>query len=61
MKTFISFLIAAILIGLVLFAIFYWLIKMDFRDAVSASMAGAVAGFVVDYVREIRKKKIAKH
>jgi len=57
MKTFISFFIAAILIAFVFFAIFYWLVKMEFTDALTTSISGTLAGVIVDSVRAIKKKR----
>lgn len=61
MKIFISFLIAAILLGVVLFSILYWLVKMDFNMAVITSISGALPAFIIDYIKERKKKRIAGH
>lgn len=58
MKIFISFLIVAILIGFVLFAILFWLFKMEYNNALITAFSGALAAFVVDYFRERRKRKL---
>lgn len=52
MKIVISFLIAALLVGFVLLAIFYWFVKMDFTNALIIGSSGAASAFVVDYIRE---------
>jgi hypothetical protein len=58
MKLFISFFIAAILIGFVLFAILFWLFKMEYNNALITVISGALAAFAVDYVKERRKRKL---
>ena len=57
MKTFIAFLLAAILIAVVLFAILYWLVKLDYTDAWITSISGTLAGVIVDSVRAIKKNR----
>ena len=57
MKTLISFLLAAILIAVVLFAILHWLIKLDFTNAWIVSISGTLTGVVFDSIREIKKKR----
>jgi len=58
MKMFISFLIAAILIGFALFATLFWLFKMEYNNALITALSGALAAFVIDYVKERRKRKL---
>ena len=58
MKMFISFLIAAILIGLVLFVILFWIVKMEFNTALIAALGGTLAGAIVDLFKEGRKRKL---
>jgi prolipoprotein diacylglyceryltransferase len=57
MKTFISFLIGAIIVGLVLFAILHWLFKIESKNAGIASFGGAFADFVISYVRQYRNNR----
>lgn len=58
MKTFISFLTAAFIVGLVFFAIFYWIVGKNFSEAIGIASSAALGGFIVDYVRERRKNRI---
>lgn len=58
MKMFISFLIAAILIGFVLFAILFWIVKMEFSVALIAALSGTLGGVIVDLFKERRKRKL---
>ncbi|HWI90918.1 MAG TPA: hypothetical protein VNT20_06550 [Flavisolibacter sp.] len=58
MKMFISFLIAAVSIGSALFAILFWLFKMEYSDALITSLSGALGAFVVDYAKERSKRKL---
>jgi len=57
MKTFISFFVVAILIGSACYALFYWVIKMDYIGALSSSIAVAVSGLVVDYLMKYTNSK----
>ena len=65
MKTFISFFIAAVIIGLLLFLVLYWIFKMELKDAKIAAISAACAGFVVDYVREYtnsrKRNRVKEH
>ena len=65
MKTFVSFFIAAVMVGLALFVILHWLFKMDIKDAWIASFSGAFADFVVSYIREYtnsrKKDRVKEH
>jgi hypothetical protein len=52
MKAFISFLITAVIMGLVCFGMLYLVLKMNYSEALTVSIAVAASGFMVDYVRE---------
>jgi hypothetical protein len=50
MKSFVSFFVVAVLSGFTCFVLLYWMIKMDYSGALTASISVAVAGFLVDYL-----------
>jgi len=60
MKQFLFFLVAALLVGFLIFAVFYWVAHWTFIDAVNIGACGAVGGLVGEYIKlyyERRKRE----
>ena len=57
MKYFFSLLLAAVFIGLVLFAAFFWMLKWSFADSLNVGFAGAIGGLAAEGVRFLRSGK----
>jgi hypothetical protein len=48
---------AAILIGFVCFAIFYWLVKFSLSEAIGLGSSAAISGIAIEYLSRYRRKK----
>jgi Kef-type K+ transport system membrane component KefB len=60
MKTLVSFFVIAVLTAVACFALLYGIFKLDYSDALVASVSVAVSGFVVDNLMKYtnsRKRK----
>lgn len=57
MKHVISLLIAALLIGSVLTAIFYWIVKWPLADAVGVGGSAAAGALVAEAIRAFTNKR----
>jgi hypothetical protein len=57
MKQFLFFLLAALLVGFLIFAVFYWVAHWTFRDAVNIGACGALGGMVAEYVKLYYEKR----
>lgn len=59
MKTVSSYIVAAVLIGLAVFAVFYWIFDFSVRESWILAVCGVFAGILSEYIRPlfIRKKK----
>ena len=51
MKYLISLIIAAVFIGFVCFAIFYWIFKMDILNAMNIAVCAASGGLIAEFIR----------
>ena len=57
MKYFFSLLVAAVLIGFLLFAAFFWILDWPFADALNVGFAAALGGLAAEGVRYFRSGK----
>jgi hypothetical protein len=54
-------LIAAIFIGFVCSAIFYWLVNFSISDAIGLGSSAAISGIATEYLnRYLKRKRIVK-
>jgi hypothetical protein len=60
LKNVVFIFIAAIIIGFVCFALFYWLMNFSFIDARILGISAAFSGAVVEFIKLYRKKRGAE-
>lgn len=53
MKKFISFFLAATIVGFICFALTYWVFSLNKSSALNIAIAAAVSGFVVEYFKPV--------
>jgi uncharacterized membrane protein YraQ (UPF0718 family) len=51
MKKFIIYLIAAIIIGIIIFIISYWVFSVEKHIAISLAISGAIPALIAEYLR----------
>ena len=57
MKRLFFLLIAALIVGFVIFAISFWIFQLDFVMASSVAIGGAAGGLVVEILKKAKSKE----
>jgi hypothetical protein len=60
MKYFITLILAALIVGFVIFAIAYWVIGKDLSFAVNIGLSGALGGLVVEFGKRYFERRKLK-
>jgi len=60
MKNFIFLLIGALIVGLVCFAVMYWVFNINRQESFSTSMIVVITGIIVEYIRPYLERKKEK-
>jgi membrane associated rhomboid family serine protease len=57
MKRFVILLASSLIIGLILFAVFYGLVHWGIRESIGVSASGALGGLAAEYLRLLFEKR----
>ena len=57
MKQFFILLVSSLVVGAILFAVFYWAVNWNFTDSVNVGLSGALGGLVAEYIRIYYEKR----
>ena len=57
MKQFLILLLSSLVVGAILFALFFWAAGWNFTDSVNVGLSGALGGLVAEYIRLYYEKR----
>ncbi len=57
MKKHLSLFLATLIVALLVFAVFYWLLKYNSKDAGMMAVVSGVAGLIVEYLRPFLSRR----